>query len=64
MVRCLSYLNSLSDIVYKKYKILVHTITFNITVFNQQKQKKAGATLVRTITSLYREEQFSPEHSI
>ena len=30
MVRCLSYLNSMSDIVYKKYKFLVHTITFNI----------------------------------
>ena len=36
MVRCLSYLNSMSDIVYKKYKILVHTITFNIIVFNHQ----------------------------
>ena len=28
-VRCLSYLNSMSDIV--------HTISFNIIVFNQQK---------------------------
>ena len=37
MVRCLSYLNSMSDIVYKKYKMLVHTITFDIIVFNQQK---------------------------
>ena len=30
MIRCLSYLNSVSDIVYKKYRILVHTITFII----------------------------------
>ena len=38
MVRSLSYLNSMSDIVYKKNtKILVQTITFNIIVFNQQK---------------------------
>ena len=37
MVRCLSYLNSTSDIVYKECKILVHTMTFNIIVFNQQK---------------------------
>ena len=43
MVRCLSYLNSMSEIVYKKiYKILVHTIMFNISVFNQQKLKNAG----------------------
>ena len=42
----------MSDIVSKKYKILVHTITFSITVFNQQKWKKAGAALVITITSL------------
>ena len=41
----------MSDIVYKKNKILVHTITFSITVFNQKKQKKAGAALVITITS-------------
>ena len=46
MVRCLSYLNSMSDIVYKKYKILVHTITFNIIVFNHQKLKKVGAALI------------------
>ena len=26
-----------SDIANKKYKILVHTVTFNIIVFNQQK---------------------------
>ena len=52
MVRCLSYLNSMSDIVYKKiYKILVHTITFNIIVFNQQKLKNAGVALVITINS-------------
>ena len=32
MRTCLSYWNSImSDIVYKKYKILVHTITFSIT---------------------------------
>ena len=43
MVRYLSYLNSMSDIVYKKYKILVHAITFNIIVFNQQKLKNAGS---------------------
>ena len=35
----------------KKIKILVHTITFNIIVFNQQKLKKAGAALVITVTS-------------
>ena len=29
MIRCLSYLNSISDIGNKKYKILVPTITFN-----------------------------------
>ena len=52
MVRCLSYLNSMSDIVCKKYKILVHTITFKIIVSNQQKLKKAGAALVITITSI------------
>ena len=40
MVRCLSYLNSMTDIVNKKiciYKNLVHAITFNLIVFNQQK---------------------------
>ena len=37
MIRCLSYLNSMSDIANKKDKIVVHTITFNIIVFNQQK---------------------------
>ena len=43
----------MSDIVYKKiYKILVHTITFNIIVFNQQKLKNAGAALVITISSI------------
>ena len=37
MIRCLSYLNSMSDIANKKKnQILVHTITFNIMVFNQQ----------------------------
>ena len=36
----------MSDTVDKKYKILFHTITFNIIVFNEQKQKKAGAALV------------------
>ena len=35
MIRCLSYLNCISDIANKKYQILVHTITFNIIVFNQ-----------------------------
>ena len=35
----------------KKYKILVHTITFYIIVFNQQKLKNAGVALVITITS-------------
>ena len=44
MVRCLrSYLNGMSDIVYKKCNTLVHTITFNVIVSNQQKQEKAGA---------------------
>ena len=52
MARCLSYLNSMSDTVCKKFKILVHTITFNIIVFNQQKLKKVGAALVITITSI------------
>ena len=37
MIRCLSFLNSMSDIANKKQKNLVHTITFNIIVFNQQK---------------------------
>ena len=36
MIRCLSYLNSMSDIANKIYLILVHTITFNIIDFNQQ----------------------------
>ena len=35
--KMLSYLNSMSDIAIKKYKILAHTITFSIIVFNQQK---------------------------
>ena len=42
MVRCLSYRNSMSDRVYEKIKVLVHTKVFNIIVFTQQKQKKAG----------------------
>ena len=42
MIRCLSYLNSMNDIGNKKYKISVHTITFDVIVFSQQKQKKAG----------------------
>ena len=42
----------MSDIANKKYQILVHTITFNIIVFNQQEQKKARAALVITITSM------------
>ena len=41
MIRCLSYLNTMSDIVYKKTK-LVHTITFDIILFNQQKKKRQG----------------------
>ena len=41
----------MNDIANKKYKILVHTITFSVIVFSQQKKKKAGATLVITITS-------------
>ena len=49
MISCPSYLNSMSN---KVYKILVHSITFNIIVFNQQKLKKAGAALVITITSI------------
>ena len=52
MIRCLSYLNSMSDITNKKYQILVLTITFNIIVFNEQELKKAGAALVTTITGL------------
>ena len=51
MIRCLSYLNSMCEIANKLYKILVHTTTFNIIVFNQQKYKKVGAALVITITS-------------
>ena len=43
----------MSDIANKKYQILVHTITFNIIVFNQQKLKNAGAALVITIISIY-----------
>ena len=39
MIRCLSYLNSMSDIANKKYQILVHTITFNTIVFNQHERK-------------------------
>ena len=35
-IRRLSFLNSMSDIANKKYQILVHTIMFNIFVFNQQ----------------------------
>ena len=34
MIRCLSYLDSMSDIANKKYKILVHTITF-ISIITQ-----------------------------
>ena len=49
MVRCLRYLNSMSDIVYKKYKILVNTIMFNIIVFQSAEMKKAGAALVITV---------------
>ena len=37
----------MSEIVYKKYKILVHAIAFNIIVFNQQKLNNAGAALGR-----------------
>ena len=36
MIICVSYLNSMSDIANKKNLILVHKITFNIIVFNQQ----------------------------
>ena len=43
MVSCLSYVNSMSDVVKKIYKILGHTITFNIIVFDQQKLKNAAA---------------------
>ena len=35
-IRRLSYLNSMSDLANKKYQIFVHTVTFNIIVFNQQ----------------------------
>ena len=37
LVDLVDSLDSMSDIANKKYKILVHTITFNIIVFNQQK---------------------------
>ena len=45
MIRCLSYLNSMSDIVYKKkYKILAHTITFSIIVFQSAEIKENGGS--------------------
>ena len=37
MIIRLTFWRSMSDIVYKKYNILVHTTTFNIIVSNQQK---------------------------
>ena len=39
-IRCLSYLNSMSDIANKKYQILVHAITFNIIVFSRNNTKR------------------------
>ena len=50
MIPCLSYLNSMSDIVYKKYEILVHTINKR---FHIRSEIEAGADLVRTIISSF-----------
>ena len=58
MIRCLSYLNSMSDIVDKKYKISVHTINnsflyaveFYKNFILLRDKIEAGADLVRTIT--------------
>ena len=43
MVRCQSYCNGMSDIVYKtKIKFLLHTKMFNIIVFKIKKRKGGG----------------------
>ena len=45
MIRCLSYLNSMSDIANKIYLILVHTITFQYYCFQSAGIKESGGQL-------------------
>ena len=58
MIRCSSYLKSMSDIVNKKYKFSVHTIIVSLYAVEFYKnfiplrdKIEAGTDLVRTITS-------------